>query len=209
MGDVQSLAMAALWVVVIVQAFLLVVMLRHIGVLYERIGPVGALTAGSPLKIGARAPELSVKDLDGQVVKIGRPSSSARTVQLLLFISPSCPICAQLTSFVYSFVQAERGVELILASDGATEDHRAYVTRQRLVGLPYVVSSAIGLAYSVSKLPYAVAIDADGVVRAKGLVNSREHLESLILALEEGVTSLQEWRSRNKVLSASAEELTV
>jgi methylamine dehydrogenase accessory protein MauD len=44
----------------------------------------------------------------------------------------------------------------------------------------------------VGKLPYAVLVDADGVVRAKGLVNTREHLESLFEAKERGVGSLQE-----------------
>ena len=66
-----------------------------------------------------------------------------------------------------------------------------------LASLPYVVSTELGLAYGVSKLPYAVAIDRDGIVRAKGLVNSREHLESLLHALEAGVASLQEWRARS------------
>jgi len=33
------------------------------------------------------------------------------------------------------------------------------------------------MTYRVSKLPYAVLIDEEGVLRAKGLVNTREHLE--------------------------------
>jgi methylamine dehydrogenase accessory protein MauD len=40
------------------------------------------------------------------------------------------------------------------------------------------------LAYQVGKLPYAVLIDASGVIRAKGLVNTREHVESLFEAME-------------------------
>ncbi len=36
-------------------------------------------------------------------------------------------------------------------------------------------------------------IDHDGIIRAKGLVNSREHLESLFEAKERGVASVQEY----------------
>ena len=36
-------------------------------------------------------------------------------------------------------------------------------------------------------------IDAEGVIRAKGIVNTREHLESLFEAKERGVASVQEY----------------
>ncbi|MGH9884757.1 MAG: methylamine dehydrogenase, partial [bacterium] len=42
-----------------------------------------------------------------------------------------------------------------------------------------------------------VLIDASGVVRAKGLVNSREHLESLFEAMDHGVASIQEFVARS------------
>jgi hypothetical protein len=45
----------------------------------------------------------------------------------------------------------------------------------------------------VEKLPMAALIDSRGVLRAKGLVNSREHLESLFEAHARGVASLQEY----------------
>ena len=51
----------------------------------------------------------------------------------------------------------------------------------------------LGLAFVVEKLPFAALIDKAGVIRAKGLVNSREHLESLFEAHERGVASLQEF----------------
>ena len=39
-------------------------------------------------------------------------------------------------------------------------------------------------------------IDADGVLRAKGLVNTREHVESLFEAMARGVGSVQEYLRR-------------
>jgi len=49
------------------------------------------------------------------------------------------------------------------------------------------------MKFHVSKLPYAVLLDPQGLVRAKGLVNSREQLESLFAAQELGVASVQEF----------------
>jgi hypothetical protein len=40
-------------------------------------------------------------------------------------------------------------------------------------------------------------IDEHGILRAKGLVNSREHLESLFEAKELGVASIQEYLERH------------
>ena len=57
---------------------------------------------------------------------------------------------------------------------------------------PYLLSAPLGLAYQVGKLPFAVLIDAGGIVRGRGLVNTREHIESLFEAQRRGVASLQE-----------------
>ena len=45
----------------------------------------------------------------------------------------------------------------------------------------------------MDKLPHAVLLDATGTVLAKGLVNSREHFESLIISHEMGVHSVQDY----------------
>jgi hypothetical protein len=47
-----------------------------------------------------------------------------------------------------------------------------------------------------------VLLDAEGVVLSKGLVNSREHLESLVIAHEMGVRSVQDYINNLKVEAA-------
>lgn len=49
------------------------------------------------------------------------------------------------------------------------------------------------MTYQVSRLPFAALLDEAGVLRARGLVNSREHLESLFEAKRLGVASLQDY----------------
>jgi methylamine dehydrogenase accessory protein MauD len=58
---------------------------------------------------------------------------------------------------------------------------------------PYVLSADLGMSYRVNRLPFALVIDHDGIVRSKGLVNNREQLESLFNAKEMGVQSIQRY----------------
>ena len=60
-----------------------------------------------------------------------------------------------------------------------------------------MLSQPLGTAYRVQRLPFAVLLDDQGVVRAKGLINSREQLESLFNATETGFASIQDYISRN------------
>jgi methylamine dehydrogenase accessory protein MauD len=62
--------------------------------------------------------------------------------------------------------------------------------------MPYVVSETLGRTFGVSKLPYGVLIAPDGRISSLGLVNNREHLESLFEAQERGVASIQEYLAR-------------
>ena len=57
------------------------------------------------------------------------------------------------------------------------------------------------MRFRVAKLPYAVLIDEAGRVRAKGLVNSREQLDSLLTAREIGVASVQDFLDRTAGLA--------
>jgi methylamine dehydrogenase accessory protein MauD len=105
-------------------------------------------------------------------------------------------VCKTLLSAVKSSASDERTwMDVVLASDGDRAEQREFVRAQGLDGIPYVVSAALGLAYQVSRLPFAALLDEKGILRARGLVNSREHLESLFEAKRLGVASLQEYFS--------------
>jgi methylamine dehydrogenase accessory protein MauD len=80
---------------------------------------------------------------------------------------------------------------LVYASDGDPAEHAAFAREQALDPASYVLSRELGLRYEVAKLPYAVLIDAAGIVRAKGIVNTREHVESLFEAERLGVPTIQ------------------
>ena len=56
-----------------------------------------------------------------------------------------------------------------------------------------MLSEKLGMSFEVSKLPFAVLIGVDGTLQSKGLVNTREHLESLIEAMDTGIATLQDY----------------
>ena len=97
-------------------------------------------------------------------------------------------------------------MRLVFASDGdKPEQHEAYVRDLGIEAYPYVLSQPLGMSYAVSKLPFAVLIGADGILQSKGLVNSREHLESLVEAMDSGFATLQDYVGQLDA-EASAEE---
>jgi len=180
-----------LWVAVLALLATVFALARQIGVLYERIAPMGALMIDGGPKVGDAAPAIDLRTLDDRAFATG----GARQRSLLIFfLSPTCPVCKKLLP-ILKRIAADEGswLELAFASDGERDEHEAFRTRAGLDAFPYLLSTELGMAYRIGKLPYAVLVDETGHVRAKGLVNSREQLESLFTARELGVASVQEF----------------
>ena len=182
-----------LWMLVLALAAVVLALVRQVGVLHERIAPVGALMLRQGLKVGEAAPQLAVTDIDGAPLAIGGPRPDRRSL-LLMFVSPTCPVCKALLPVLKASRRSEQNwLDIVLASDGDVAEQREFIRAQDLGQFRYVVSTPLGVSYQVSRLPYAVVLDADGTLRARGLINSREHLESLFEARRLGVASLQDY----------------
>jgi methylamine dehydrogenase accessory protein MauD len=187
--DGLVVAVALLWVLVIALAIMVFALARQVGVLFERVAPMGALMTAAGPKVGQAVRRFDLFALDNSAVVVGAPSARA---QLVFFLSPTCPVCKKLLPVLKSVSTSERAwLDIILASDGEVAQHRAFVAERQLTAFPYVLSSDLGMAFRVSRLPYAVLLDGAGVVKAKGLVNNREQLESLFNARDLGVASVQ------------------
>jgi methylamine dehydrogenase accessory protein MauD len=194
----------ALWIGLLVLGVVCMALARQIGVLHQRIAPAGALSLRQPLKVGDATPEMALTALDGSTVQIGGARGRG---QLLLFLSPDCKICEALLPAVRSAQGAERQwLDIVLASDGESYAHAEFVREKHLSKFPYVVSEQLGRSYGVAKLPYAVLIDEAGKLSSTGLVNTREHLESLFVAKETGVSNIQQFLSQRGQRRASSGE---
>jgi methylamine dehydrogenase accessory protein MauD len=190
--DALIVSNVLLWIVVLVLSGAVLALLRQVGVLHERVAPAGALMTRSGPAVGEPAPVVEVRSWSGEPLSIGAQDPDG-VATLLFFLSPTCPVCKTLLPVVESVRRAEGGrLRVVLASDGPRAEHEAFVKEIALGDGAYVLSTELGLAYQVGHLPYAVLIDARGIVRAYGLVNTREHVESLFEAMERGVASVQD-----------------
>jgi len=148
-----AVAFFAQWVLVVALAAVVVALARQVGTLHLRLGPRGALevdTEGPAL--GEAPPAMPAIDADGTRVLVGGPGSA----RLLVFSSPTCPICREVVPGVSAAAAAAGMVGMVL-HDPALEH-----------------------AYDVPGTPFVLVMDPDGVVRSKGTVNKLEQVEGLI-----------------------------
>ena len=170
-----AVSYVVLWVVVVALAMLVLALVREVGTLHLRLGPRGALEIdgeGPPL---GEAPEpIEAPDLDGRPVAVGGPGEE----QLLLFVSPGCPVCRDvLPSF--GVAASAAGLRPIVIAE-ADETDAWDLARDAHVDAPLVPSPDTVRTYDVPGTPYAVVLDRLGVVRAKGTVNTLEQIEGLV-----------------------------
>ncbi|HEV3474746.1 MAG TPA: methylamine dehydrogenase accessory protein MauD [Actinomycetota bacterium] len=172
-GGWWAASYVVLWILVILLTILVVALARQVGVLHLRLGPRGALEIdeeGPPL--GEAPPPVNGTDTEGRAVTIGGPGQG----QLVLFVSPECSLCRTvLPSLPVAARAAGLTPRVVMDAPAAGEtDHE--------VGpdVPVVPDPLLAEAYRIPGTPYVVAIDAAGVVRAKGTVNNLEQMEGLV-----------------------------
>jgi len=185
-----------LWLVIVLLSILVFALTRQVGILHERVAPAGALQPTTGPKVGELTKNIQVTSLQGESIEIGGASKDG-LASLILFISPTCPVCKTLVPTAKSLVRSEsKRLRLTFGSDGEDpQQHKNYVEDLDIGTCPYFLSQSVGMYYQVSKLPFAVLIDANGTLQSKGLVNTREHLESLIESMDLGIATVQEYVS--------------
>ena len=187
----MAISQVLLWVVVILQGIAIFALARQIGVLHERVAPAGALINSAGPGVGEQSPRLEVHALAGNAVTVGATLAPGRAL-LMLFVSSTCPICKKLIPIAKNFAKSER-LDVLFVGDAEAAEQRKLVAQFELDEHRFVNGPAVGMAYRVDKLPYAVLLDDAGRIAAKGLVNSREHFESLIVAKESGYATIQSY----------------
>ena len=158
---------------------------------------MGLVTVGGAgVDLGSR---FSVELPDGRTVKPEELVGPQRTGRVVVITGDTRP-CA-------SVVDAAQGADLLVHEATFSEEEKErrleeiqarYAAAMDLGSTPYLLSQALGLRFEVSKLPFAVLIRGDGTLAARGLVNTREHLESLLESMRSGITSIQDYLTREQ-----------
>ena len=164
----------ALWLLVAVLCATVVALARQIGTLHLRLGPRGALELDDEgPALGDALEPLEASDTLGRPLTIAAPGEQ----QMLLFVSPACPVCEQVLPS--------------MAAIRAGSDLTPLRARRRRRGVEPPASTAVAWPHrwcraaelaarlEVPGTPYVLVLDGDGVVRAKGTVNNLEQMEGL------------------------------
>jgi methylamine dehydrogenase accessory protein MauD len=195
MNTMLLISYLTLWGVVLLLVFALAVLARQIGVLHERVGPKGARMTHVGPEIGEVMPARLVTDMSGRALELG--GTRAKPL-LLTFMSATCQSCSDVAPALRALWKNERKRFdfAMISVAGTEEENREFVARFELEDIPYVFSRDLGMAFKVLSPPYSLLLDTSGAVKAKGLVNRREHLESLLNAAEMNAPTMETYMAK-------------
>jgi methylamine dehydrogenase accessory protein MauD len=195
MNTMLLISYFALWAVVLLLVAALAVLARQIGVLHERLRPKGARMTNVGPEIGEVMPVRAATDIFGREVELGGTRGKPL---LLTFMSATCPACSDIAPALRALWKNERRrVDFaIISVSGSVEQNRQFAAQFELEDIPYVLSSDLGIAFKVLSPPYGLLLDTSGVVKTKGLVNTREHLESLLNAAEMDTPTMESYMAK-------------
>lgn len=163
-----------LWVVVAVLCATTVALARQVGLLHLRLGPRGALELDDEgPALGRALDPVRATELSGDAITIAARGEA----QLLLFVSPGCPVCDQVLPAAAALGRGGELAPYVLVDADAAE--AATMLEVRRVPAPVVAAAQLARDLEVPGTPYALVLDREGIVRAKGTVNNLEQVEGL------------------------------
>jgi methylamine dehydrogenase accessory protein MauD len=172
-------------------AVAIALLVRNLRYLHSKLPAAGALMLSGGLRVGDSVPAVTADSLSGKSMQLGEDKMGGRGA-LLFFFSPTCPVSQAMLPVVQSFGQEHKAqFRTVFATDGHDQGHSDVAKRYGLAKDDYTVSEALGMTIGVGRVPQAVLLDEDGRVRARGLINTREHLESLLNARDTQTATLQ------------------
>lgn len=199
---------ALLWVLLALVVLAVLVLARQVGLLNARLPGFGAATADLGPPIGDEIPIFKLMDVDGRPLIVGGPLAKR---QLIVFVSPHCPACASLLPALGPLQRTERrNLDIIMVGLGTSNEAASELTGQHgLKALRVVIDSTLADSWDITSTPYAVLVDRTGIVRAKGVANTIEHVESLLYAEEVGIPTLEEHVASTGDPRERAEEMSM
>jgi hypothetical protein len=162
----------------IAQGLCLLALARTIGILQLRLGrDPGALDTGEGLALHEKAPVVTAFDL---VIQQPRVLAFDTFRFALIFVDAVCGTCRDLIKDAARLDKSNgRGARMVIISKGShRQNDLLRLTVPRLMFLSDPAGDMQRL-YEVHSTPFAFVIK-DGQIQAKGIVNHRDHLESLL-----------------------------
>jgi methylamine dehydrogenase accessory protein MauD len=193
---------ALLWATALFMGFLLLGTFRALALLRWRLDQLEATTPRrGGLRHGARAPDFSLPHAEGGQLALhdlaGRPV-------LLVFAQPGCGPCRALVPEL-NRLHSGGDLHVLVVNNSEPEASRQWAGE---VGARFPVLAQEGLSlsrrYQVFATPFAFLIDASGVIRSKGLVSNKQHIDFVLSGASEAEKGGQAATAPAEVESAPA-----
>jgi hypothetical protein len=147
----------------IVEALVLVGILRQLGVIVLQLGP-------------PRHGEVEGPGVGTQVtIDSLRPGAPA----VVLFLAPGCDICRPIAASLPAIRRSQRGLQLLPVVVG-DDDPAKHAYAVALGGDARTDLDTLYREWDVPGTPFAVGVGEDGLVKTSGIVNSLPQLETLV-----------------------------
>jgi methylamine dehydrogenase accessory protein MauD len=170
-----------LWLLVLFLGFVVLGMLRTLGVLTWRLEQLVATTprriGRDGLKKGARAPDFTLLSVAGMEVSL---RDFAGKKVFLAFTSSGCGPCHALLPELVRF-QKTGPFQVVVVNGGSKEESRQMANKAG-VNFPVLVEGDSNLQrrYQIVTTPFVFVINEQGIVAAKGIALNQEHLSYLL-----------------------------
>lgn len=175
--DLWTISYLLLWAVVLIEGIVIVILVREFGSVF--LNSRGGIERDG-LAIGSSAPDFEATDLVGAPVKL---TDFAGRWLVLFFASPGCGECYSMLGMLGEIQQSLAAEANIIYMYRGLHDDMEGIPELSAAPVRVVAAGRTGVAelYRARVSPYVQVMDAEGRVRAKGLVNSRGRLEHLLL----------------------------
>lgn len=182
------IAFAGLWIVVLIEALLILVLYNQLGIMY--LGRAEARMRDG-LAVSTLAPDFQAVDETGALVQFAQRE---RRPTLLIFAAENCTLCEKIVPDLNDFVVQQGTIAQLLFLVRATLTTPQSLSEKYSAYFPIWVtdSDVIAHTYKVGATPFAFLIAEDGKILAKGLLNGRDHINALMDPLSQGVTGLRQ-----------------
>jgi peroxiredoxin len=170
-----------MWVLLLVVGFLVLGLLRQVGLLNERLVKTDQSRVAG-LDPGATAPLFHAIGLNGREISLGGLMDQEKTV-LLVFASPRCGPCVQMASVFEAFYQrvSDRGWEVLMVGVGTGRAGVEAYARDTGVHFPLIAQERdeISLPYKFAGSPFAFVLHG-GIVKARRKVEDEQQFAVLL-----------------------------
>jgi methylamine dehydrogenase accessory protein MauD len=162
-----------LWLAVLTMGVLIFLLYRQLGIMY--LGSAEGVSRDG-LPVGTPAPDFRLTDQYGNVQQL---SAYRGKPVYLVFGSPGCSPCRVLLPQAHEWLNAHPEMSIIWLNAAPPEETLKYVSDMgaTLPVVGFTPDDKVMENYRVRVTPFSFMVDEQGIIRAKGLVNTKAGID--------------------------------